>query len=81
MLAVCSCTVLPRFAGICRMGAGLGGGCPMDCAKAIFARHGIGNVVQVKVTDLGVEKTKGVRATDDQVAACKRAALDTLAGA
>jgi uncharacterized metal-binding protein len=43
-------------------------GCPMDCAKKTFDRHGITNCVQVKVTDLGIEKAKGVRATDEQVA-------------
>jgi uncharacterized metal-binding protein len=41
-------------------------GCPMDCAKKIFDRHGI-KCVQVKVTDLGIEKKKGVRCTKDQV--------------
>jgi uncharacterized metal-binding protein len=43
-------------------------GCPMDCAKKIFDRAGVANYVQIKVTDLGIEKTKGVRATDEQVA-------------
>jgi len=43
-------------------------GCPMDCAKKIFDRAGVTNYVQIKVTDLGIEKTKGVRATDEQVA-------------
>ena len=44
-------------------------GCPMDCAKKIFDRVGVTNYVQVKVTDLGIEKVKGVRGTDEQVAA------------
>ena len=43
-------------------------GCPMDCAKKIFDRHGLTNYVQIKVTDLGIEKVKGVRCTDEQVA-------------
>jgi uncharacterized metal-binding protein len=43
-------------------------GCPMDCAKKIFEKAGVTNYVQVKVTDLGIEKTKGVRATHDQIA-------------
>lgn len=43
-------------------------GCPMDCAKKIFDKVGVMNYVQVRVTDLGIEKTKGVRATDEQVA-------------
>ena len=44
-------------------------GCPMDCAKKIFEALGLDNYAQIKVTDLGFEKVKGVRATDDQVAA------------
>jgi len=43
-------------------------GCPMDCAKNIFDRHGLTNYKQIKVTDLGIEKTKGARCTDEQVA-------------
>ena len=43
-------------------------GCPMDCAKKIFDNAGITNYTQVKVTDLGIEKVKCVRATDEQVA-------------
>ena len=43
-------------------------GCPMDCAKAIFERCGVENFVQVKVTDANIEKVKGVRATDEQMA-------------
>jgi uncharacterized metal-binding protein len=42
-------------------------GCPMDCAKRIFDRHGVTNYRQIKVTDLGIEKVKGVRCTDEQV--------------
>ena len=42
-------------------------GCPMDCAKKIFEGCGVANYVQVKVTDLGIEKAKGVRADDEQV--------------
>jgi len=42
-------------------------GCPMDCAKKIFDRLGLKNYRHVKVTDLGIEKTKGVRATAEQV--------------
>ena len=55
-------------------------GCPLDCAKAIFERLGLGNYVQVKVTDLGFEKTKGVRATDEQVAATVATVRRALAG-
>jgi uncharacterized metal-binding protein len=43
-------------------------GCPVDCAKSIFEKLGLTNYVQVQVTDQGIEKAKGVRATDEQVA-------------
>ncbi len=56
-------------------------GCPMDCAKKIFQRHGITNYTQAKVTDLGIEKVKGVRATDEQVAAAADAARAAIAKA
>ena len=39
----------------------------MDCAKKIFDNAGLSNYVQVKVTDLGIAKVKGVRCTDEQV--------------
>ena len=42
-------------------------GCSVDCAKKIFDNYGLANYVQVRVTDLGMEKVKGVRATDEQV--------------
>lgn len=42
-------------------------GCPMDCAKKVFDRHGITNYRYVKVTELGIEKVKGVRCTQEQV--------------
>jgi uncharacterized metal-binding protein len=42
-------------------------GCPMDCAKKIFDKAGVTNYVQFKVTDLGIEKVKGVRATQEQI--------------
>ena len=42
-------------------------GCPMECAKKVFDRHGITNCQYVKVTDLGIEKVKGIRCTDEQV--------------
>lgn len=56
-------------------------GCPMDCARKTFDRHGITNYVQVKVTDLGIEKQKGVRASDDQVALTVEAARAAIAKA
>lgn len=42
-------------------------GCPMDCAKKVFDRHGITNYRPIRVTDLGIEKVKGLRATAEQV--------------
>jgi len=42
-------------------------GCPMECAKKVFDRCGLTNYKQIKVTDLGIEKVKGVRCTPDQV--------------
>ena len=42
-------------------------GCPWDCAKKIFDRAGVANYKQIKVTDLGIEKVKGVRCTQDQI--------------
>ena len=54
-------------------------GCPMDCAKKIFDNAGLANYVQVKVTDLGIEKQKGIRATDEQVALVAAKAREVLA--
>jgi uncharacterized metal-binding protein len=44
-------------------------GCPMECGKKAFDRAGVTNYMVIRVTDLGIEKVKGVRATDEQVAA------------
>ena len=49
-------------------------GCPVDCAKKIFDKIGVTNYQQIRATDLGFEKTKGIRATDEQVAAVVAAA-------
>jgi uncharacterized metal-binding protein len=54
-------------------------GCPMDCAKKCFDRHGITNYTQIKVTDLGIEKVKGVRCTDEQVGQVVTVARERLA--
>ena len=56
-------------------------GCPMDCAKKVFDKAGVTNYKIVKVTDLGIEKTKGVRATDEQVRKVKAKAEEILAQA
>jgi len=42
-------------------------GCPMDCAKKVFDKVGVANYQQLKVTDLGIEKAKSVRCTQDQI--------------
>lgn len=42
-------------------------GCPMDCAKKVFEKAGVANFKYLKVTDLGIEKVKGVRCTEEQV--------------
>ncbi|MBE3123239.1 MAG: putative zinc-binding protein [Planctomycetes bacterium] len=56
-------------------------GCPMECARKVFDRHGITNYTQVRVTDLGIEKVKGVRATPEQVAQTMEAARAAIAKA
>ena len=54
-------------------------GCPMDCAKKIFDKLGLTNYVQIRCTDLGMEKVKGVRATDAQVATLVAKAKEAIA--
>jgi uncharacterized metal-binding protein len=53
-------------------------GCPMDCAKKVFEKAGLSNYAYVKVTDLGIEKVKGVRCTDEQVAKVVTEAKEVL---
>ena len=54
-------------------------GCPMECAKKIFEKTGVTNFAYVKVTDLGIEKVKGIRCTDEQVAKVVAKAREVLA--
>ena len=54
-------------------------GCPMDCAKKCFDRHGITNYTQIKATELGIEKVKGVSCTDEQVGRVMTVAREKLA--
>jgi len=54
-------------------------GCPMDCAKKVFEKAGVTNFAYVKVTDLGIEKVKGVGCTDEQVAKVVAKAKEVLA--
>ena len=56
-------------------------GCPMDCAKKVFDRVGVTNYRQIRVTDLGIEKVKGVRCTREQVDRVIAAAKDVIAQA
>jgi len=56
-------------------------GCPVDCAKKIFDKAGVTNYQYIRVTDLGIEKVKGVRATDEQVAAVVAKVREVLAKA
>lgn len=54
-------------------------GCGMDCAKKVFARHGLDNVAHVRVTDLGIEKMpKGARATRVEIESVFAKACDML---
>src|SRR5574340_108392 len=54
-------------------------GCPMDCAKKVFEKAGVTNYAYFKVTDLGIEKAKGVRCTSEQVAKVIAKAKEVLA--
>ena len=56
-------------------------GCGVDCARKCFERVGLTNFVQVRVTDLGIEKSKAVRATPAQIEQAVAAARDALAKA
>ena len=42
-------------------------GCSVDCAGRIFDSRGIANYRHIRVTDLGIEKKKGVRGTREEV--------------
>ena len=54
-------------------------GCPMDCAKKVFEKAGVTNFAYVKVTDLGIEKQKGIRCTQEQVDKVVARAREVLA--
>lgn len=55
-------------------------GCPIDCARKIFEKVGIGAKV-IRITDLGIEKAKGVPVTEGQVEKVYQEALKVLATA
>ena len=56
-------------------------GCDMGCGKKTFDRCGVTNYVQVKVTDLGIEKAKPQAATDEEVATVAATVRDVAASA
>lgn len=43
-------------------------GCDVDCGRKILDDRGVKNYVQIRVTDLDIEKVKGAAATDGEVA-------------
>jgi len=53
-------------------------GCPMECAKKVFEKAGITNYTCLKVTDLGIEKAKGVPVTEQQINAVVTKASEML---
>ena len=53
-------------------------GCGMDCGKHIFDEQGVENYVQIRVTDLDVDKA-GRPATDEEVAVVVRRVREELA--
>jgi len=53
-------------------------GCPIDCGRKIFERHGLKNVQYVRVTDLGIEKKKGVPVSESEIAAVVARCKETL---
>ena len=55
-------------------------GCPTDCGKKIFERHCINKYVQIKVTDLGIEKARGASCSQKQVDKVLAKARQILAG-
>jgi uncharacterized metal-binding protein len=56
-------------------------GCPMDCARKVFDQAGVKDYLYFKVTDLGIEKVKGVRCTQEQIDTVMAKAREVLAEA
>lgn len=54
-------------------------GCPLDCGKRVFEHAGIQGVRTLRVTDLGIDKQKGVRCTPQQVETVLAGARKVLA--
>ena len=55
-------------------------GCGMDCARKVFERAGITAFTYLRVTDMGIAKAKGVRATQEQVDQVVAKAKEMLPG-
>ena len=53
-------------------------GCDMDCGKHIFDEQGVKNYVQIRVTDLDIDKA-GRAATEEEVAVVVRRVREKLA--
>ena len=56
-------------------------GCAVDCAKKVFDKVGLKNYTQIRVTDLGIEKAKGVPVKPEQVDKVVAKARELLANA
>jgi uncharacterized metal-binding protein len=56
-------------------------GCEINCGRLIFEKLGLDNFVQIRVTDLGVDKSQSVRATPEQVADAVAQAREAIASA
>lgn len=44
-------------------------GCGLDCGRRIFEVHGLTNYRQIRLTELGIEKTKSRRARPQEISA------------
>lgn len=54
-------------------------GCPLDCAKKVFDQAGVPGYRYLRVTDVGIDKQKGVRCTAAQVEQVMAKARELLA--
>ena len=42
-------------------------GCPIECARKVFDKAGLTHYLPLMVTELGIEKVKGVSAAQEQI--------------
>jgi uncharacterized metal-binding protein len=54
-------------------------GCPVDCAKKVFEQAGIKGYRYLRVTDLGIDKTKGACCSRQQIDQVMSKAREMLA--